>query len=82
MVASHEGERMSIHNAHLNVPLDDDRTETIERVVADVEDDIHHGRVTDDVSHLLGQRLEASGVSLTPDAIDDLAEAIETDVSL
>ena len=73
---------MSIHHENLHVALDDDRMETIEDVVADVEDDIHHGRVSDDVSHVLGQRLEASGVSLAPEAVDDLAEAIEADVSL
>ncbi|WP_347975851.1 hypothetical protein [Microbacterium sp. ProA8] len=73
---------MGIHNENLHVALDDDRIETIEHVVAEVEDDIHHGRVSDDVSHVLGQRLEAAGVSLAPEAVDDLAEAIENDVSL
>ncbi|MDF2507278.1 MAG: hypothetical protein K0Q52_1137, partial [Microbacterium sp.] len=32
--------------------------------------------------HVLAQRLEAAGVSLAPEAVDDLAEAIENDVSL
>ncbi|MFK4834515.1 hypothetical protein ACI3KY_02170 [Microbacterium sp. ZW T2_14] len=73
---------MSIHNEDLRVALDDDRIETIEHVVAEVEDDIHHGKVSDDVSHVLAQRLEAAGVSLAPEAVDDLAEAIESDVSL
>jgi hypothetical protein len=73
---------MSINPANLHVALGDDRTEAIEHVVSEVEDDIRHGRVSDDVSHLLGQRLEAAGVSLAPDAVDDLAEAIENDVSL
>ncbi|QIG38067.1 hypothetical protein G5T42_12830 [Microbacterium sp. 4R-513] len=74
---------MSIHNAHLDGGLDDDdRTAAIERVIAEVEDDIRHGRVTDDLSLLLGERLEAAGVTLAPAAIDELAEAIETDVSL
>ena len=73
---------MSLHNAHLHVAPDDDRAETIEQVVAELEDDIRHGRVSDDVSLLLGQRLESAGVSLPPNAVDDMAEAIETDVSL
>jgi len=73
---------MTIHNAHLDGGLSDDRTEAIERVVAELEDDIRHGRVSDDMSRLLGERLEAAGVSLPPDAIDELADAIETDVSL
>ncbi|WP_169581259.1 MULTISPECIES: hypothetical protein [Microbacterium] len=73
---------MSIHNGNLSGALDDDRAETIERVVAEVEDDIRHGRVTDDVSRVLGERLEAAGVALRPDAIEELAEDIENDVSL
>ncbi|TDN92441.1 hypothetical protein [Microbacterium sp. BK668] len=74
---------MSIHNAHLEGGLDDDdRTAAIERVVAELEDDIRHGRVMDDMSRLLGERLEAAGVSLAPAAIDELADAIETDASL
>jgi hypothetical protein len=80
--SSHQGERMGIHNENLHVALDDDRIEVIEHVVAEVEDDIHHGRVSDDVSHVLAERLEAAGVSLAPEAVDDLAEAIENDVSL
>ena len=73
---------MSIDPSHLQGAIDGDRLEKIEQIVAEVEDDIQHGRVADDVSHVLGQRLEAAGVTLAPEAIDDLAEAIETDVSL
>jgi hypothetical protein len=73
---------MSIHHSHLQGAIDDDRLEAIQQVVSEVEDDIQHGRVADDVSHVLGVRLEAAGVSLAPEAIDDLAEAIENDVSL
>ena len=73
---------MGIHDENLHVALDDDRIEAIEHVVAEVEDDIDHGLVSDDVSHVLAQRLEAAGVSLAPEAVDDLAEAIEADVSL
>lgn len=73
---------MSINPENLHVPLGDDRSETIEHVVADVEDDIRHGRIPDDVSHDLEQRLDAAGVELPPEAVDDLAEAIENDVSL
>ena len=73
---------MSNHHGNLHVPLDDDRSETIEHVVADVEDDIRHGRVPDDVSRLLAERLEAAGVPLPQDAVEELAEAIENDVSL
>lgn len=72
---------MSIHS-HLHGAIDSDTAEAIERVVAEVEDDIQHGRVSDDVNHLLAQRLEAAGVSLAPEAVDHLAEAIENDVSL
>ena len=75
-------ERMSLNHASLHVALDGDRTETIENIVVELQDDIRHGRVTDDVSRLLAQRLEAAGVDMPPDAIDDLAEAIENDVSL
>lgn len=73
---------MSLNHASLHVALDGDRTETIENIVVELQDDIRHGRVTDDVSRLLAQRLEAAGVDMPPDAIDDLAEAIENDVSL
>lgn len=73
---------MDIRNAHLDGGLDDDRTQAIESVVAEVEDDIRHGRVSDDMSLLLAERLEAAGISLPPAAIEDLADAIETDVSL
>jgi hypothetical protein len=73
---------MSIHAGDIHGALDDDRAETIERAAADIEDDIRHGRVSDDVSHVLGERLTAAGVTLPPDAVDELAEAIETDVSL
>lgn len=73
---------MTIHNENLPVPPGDDRSETIEHVVADVEDDIRHGRVSEDLSHLLEERLDAAGVELPPDAVEDLAEAIENDVSL
>lgn len=73
---------MTIHHSHLRGALHDDGVEAIEHVVAEVEDDIQHGRVSDDVSHLLDQRLHAAGITLAPEAVDDLAEAIETDVSL
>ena len=73
---------MSLHHAHLHVAPDDQLAEAIDRVVAELEDDIRHGRVADDVSRLLGRRLEAAGVSLPPNAVDDLADAIEADVSL
>lgn len=73
---------MSNHHAHLHVALDNDQAEAVEHVLAEVEDDIQHGRVSDDVSHLLGKRLEAAGITLAPEVIDDLAEAIENDVSL
>ncbi len=78
----YEGERMSIHSENLPVPPSDDRSEAIEHVVADVEDDIRHGRVPDDVTHALEERLSTAGVELPRDAVDDLAEAIENDVSL
>ncbi|MFE7844450.1 hypothetical protein ACFUTX_04555 [Microbacterium sp. NPDC057407] len=72
---------MTFDDSHLHVALDPDRAETIERVVADVEDDIRHGRVSDDVSRILEERLAAAGVALQPDAVEALAEALENDVS-
>ena len=73
---------MSFHSENLPVPPGDDRSEAIEHVVAEVEGEIRHGQVSEDVSHLLTERLEAAGIALPPDAVDDLAEAIENDVSL
>ena len=59
-----------------------DDTEAVEQVVDDVRDDIRHGHVEDDVSHVLEERLHEAGVDLRPETIDDLAEDIENDVSM
>ena len=59
-----------------------DDTEAVEQVVEDVRDDIRHGHVEDDVSHVLEERLHEAGVDLRPETIDDLAEDIENDVSM
>jgi hypothetical protein len=73
---------MAADRAH-NLPLgQDDSAEAIEQVVEEVKDDIRHGHVTDDVSHVLEERLNKAGVDLGPEALDDLAEDIENDVSL
>ena len=60
----------------------DDTTEAVEQVVEEVRDDIRHGHVTDDVSHVLEERLGEAGIGLRPETIDDLAEDIENDVSI
>jgi hypothetical protein len=52
------------------------------RIVDEVEDDIRHGHVEDDVSHVLEERLGEAGVRLRPETVDDIAEDIENDVSL
>jgi hypothetical protein len=69
-----------------NIPRDilsdgDDETAAVEQVVEDVRDDIRHGQVEDDVSTVLEDRLAASGLEMRPEAVDDLAEDIENDVS-
>ncbi len=55
--------------------------ETIEDVTDEVRDDIRQGRIEDDVSHVLEERLDEVGVHLRPEVVDDLAEDIENDVS-
>lgn len=55
--------------------------ETIEEVTDEVRDDIRQGRIEDDVSHVLEERLDEVGVHLRPEVVDDLAEDIENDVS-
>lgn len=59
----------------------EDEDEVVGHVVDDVRDEIRHGHVADDVSHVLEQRLHDVGVELRPERVDDLAEDIETDVS-
>jgi hypothetical protein len=60
----------------------DDDTAAVEQVVEEVRDDIRHGQVDDDVTHVLEERFAESGVALRPEAIDDLADGIENDVSI
>jgi len=64
------------------IPGGDDETDAIEQVVEDVRDEIRHGHVEDDVSHVLEDRLHEAGVDLRPEIIDDLAEDIENDASM
>lgn len=64
-----------------NEPSPIDESDVVEHIADDVRDDIRHGQVDDDVTHVLEDRLEEAGVHLRPEAIDDLAEDIETDVS-
>jgi molybdopterin-biosynthesis enzyme MoeA-like protein len=59
----------------------EDEEDLIEHVVGDVRDEILHGQVADDVSHVLEERLHEVGVDLRPERVDDLAEDIENDVS-
>jgi cobalamin biosynthesis protein CobT len=59
-----------------------DTEEAVEQVVEEVRDDIRHGQVDEDVTHVLEERLEEAGVSLRPEKVDDLAEEIENDVSI
>jgi hypothetical protein len=47
-----------------------------------VRDEIRHGHVEDDVTHVLEVRLHEAGVDLRPEMIDDLAKEIENDVSM
>lgn len=61
---------------------EDDDTEAVEQVVEDVRDEIRHGHIEDDVSHVLDERLDEAGLQLRPEAVDDLAEEIENDVSI
>lgn len=63
-------------------PAEVDETEVVEQIAEEVRDDIRHGHVEDDVTHVLEDRLDQAGVSLRPEAIDDLAEDIETDASI
>ena len=73
---------MSIHSDDLPIAPGDERADAIEHVVADVEDEIRHGRVPGYVTRVLRERLDAAGIALAPDAVEDLAETIENDVSL
>ena len=59
-----------------------DDADAVEQVVEEVRDEIRHGQLEDDVSHVLEDRLTEAGVELRPETIDDLAEDIENDVSL
>ncbi|MFJ4044291.1 hypothetical protein ACIPV2_00945 [Microbacterium sp. NPDC089987] len=65
-----------------NMAATDDDTEAVEQVVEEVRDEIRHGQVDDDVSNVLEERFDEAGVRLRPEAIDDLAEDIENDVSM
>lgn len=67
-------------------PYDDgvqevDSTETPESIAEDVKDEIRLGHIQDDVSHVLEERFEEAGIDLRPEAVDELAEEIEKDVS-
>lgn len=68
-------------DANPNEPPTIDEAEVVEHIADDVRDDIRHGQVEEDVTHVLEERLEEAGVALRPEAIDDLAEDIENDVS-
>jgi len=58
-----------------------DDEEVIEQVAADVLDDIEHGQVDGDTSTVLEDRLEQRGIHLRGEAIESIADDIETDAS-
>lgn len=58
-----------------------DDEETIEQVAAEVLDDIEHGRVDGDTAAVLAERLEQRGIRLRDEAIESIADDIETDAS-
>ena len=58
-----------------------DAVETAESIAEEVKDEIRLGHVQDDVSHVLEERFDEAGISLRPEAVDDLAEEIERDAS-
>lgn len=68
-------------NEHSQPVSGEDEEDVVEHVVDEVRDDIRHGQVSDDVSHVLEERLHDAGVELRPERVDALAEDIETDVS-
>jgi hypothetical protein len=74
-------------SADTGAPFDDDSVEevdtveTAESIAEDVKDEIRLGHVQDDVSHVLEERFDEAGITLRPEAVDDLAEEIERDVS-
>jgi hypothetical protein len=74
-------------SADTGAPFDDDNmeevdaVETAESIAEDVKDEIRLGHVQDDVSHVLEERFDEAGINLRPEAVDDLAEEIERDVS-
>jgi hypothetical protein len=73
---------MAAHEEQAGFGSEQDDEEIVEEVVEDVRDEIRHGQVTDDVSHVLDERLHEVGVDLRPERVDDLAEDIENDVSI
>lgn len=60
---------------------ENDTEEVIERIAADILDDIEHGRVTGDTAAILAERLAAEGIELRSEAIDSIAEDIEEQAS-
>jgi len=60
---------------------ENDTEEVIERIAADVLDDIEHGRVAGDTAAILAERLAAEGIELRSEAIDSIAEDIEEQAS-
>ena len=64
-------------------PSGDDGAEEVDGVetAESIADEIRLGHVEDDVSHVLEERFDEAGISLRPEAVDDLAEEIEKDAS-
>jgi hypothetical protein len=60
---------------------ENDTEEAIERVAADVLDDVEHGRIDGDTATVIAERLEAQGIHLRTEAIDSIAEDIEEEAS-
>lgn len=58
-----------------------DDEEAVERVAADVLDDIEHGRVEGDTATVISERLEERGIHLREESIESIADDIEEDAS-
>jgi hypothetical protein len=53
----------------------------LEGVVADLREDIALGRISDDVSTVLRQRVEAAGVTVSDEDLETIASDIELESS-
>ena len=65
----------------MNDQPESSHVETPETIAEEIRDEIRLGHVQDDVSHVLEERLEAEGIDMRPEDVDELAEDIERDAS-